>query len=203
MASAASNVVAREQGKQGGDRNLDTKILCLGVLVDGDASGYEIRKAFEEGALGHIQDAGFGSIYPALNKLNTDGLVTVRSFAQDGRPAKKVYSITDKGRLAFLDALMGPPAPDRLRSDFLFLMMHAPLLPPRQVEAMLDRRQGEYARKIEKMEECDGTGQRSVGHRFVHGFGLAIYRAAHDYIDAHCHEVVSESLGIGLADAAE
>ncbi|MCZ6511637.1 MAG: PadR family transcriptional regulator, partial [Alphaproteobacteria bacterium] len=48
---------------------MDTKTLCLGVLTHGDASGYEIKKALEDGPFGHIQEIGFGSIYPALAKL--------------------------------------------------------------------------------------------------------------------------------------
>ena len=182
---------------------LETKILCLGVLLHGDATGYQIRKAFADGALGHIQDAGFGSIYPALGRLKTDGLVTATSVTQARRPAKKIYSITAKGRLAFLDALMGPAEPDRLRSDFLYLMMHAQLLPARGVEALFDTRQGEYARKIAGMESCGDGAHQTAGQRFVHGFGLAIYRAAHAYIEDHRHEVLHESLGVVTADAAE
>ncbi len=48
---------------------MDTKALCLAVLVRGDATGYEIRKAFEREVLGHIQDASFSAIYPALKRL--------------------------------------------------------------------------------------------------------------------------------------
>jgi len=48
---------------------MDVKTLCLGVLSLGDASGYEIRKMFEEGPFAHFHHASFGSIYPALSPL--------------------------------------------------------------------------------------------------------------------------------------
>jgi DNA-binding PadR family transcriptional regulator len=169
--------------------------LCLGVLVHGDSSGYEIKKAFEEGALGHIQDASFSAIYPALARLHDEGLVTAKAIEQDGRPAKKVYSITPKGRMAFIDALIVPAEPDRLRSDFLFQMMFAQLLPARQVEAVIDARLADYAAKLAHMEDgCGHALMLTAGQRFVHGFGLAIYRAAQSYIEEHKHELLRESL---------
>ena len=52
---------------------MDAKTLCLGALSRGDASGYEIKKAFEEGPLSHIHEASFGAIYPALTRLDEQG----------------------------------------------------------------------------------------------------------------------------------
>ena len=107
---------------------MDTKSLCLAVLSYGDRSGYEIKKTFEDGPFSHIQEIGFSSIYPALARLLEDGLVSVTAHAQEGRPDKKVYSLTPKGRMALLDALDAPAEPDRIRSDFTFRMLFAHLL---------------------------------------------------------------------------
>src|SRR3546814_15083233 len=108
---------------------MDAKTLCLGVLSRGAASGYEIKKAFEEGPFSHFHQASFGSIYPALNALSADGLVAVRAQAQQKRPAKKISSLTPKGRNALLAALMATPGPDAVRSDLLFLLSFAQHLP--------------------------------------------------------------------------
>ena len=48
---------------------MDARTLCLGALELGDASGYEIKKLYEEGDLSHFYAVGFGSIYPALTRL--------------------------------------------------------------------------------------------------------------------------------------
>src|SRR3546814_15590312 len=109
---------------------MDAKTLCLGVLSRGAASGYEIKKAFEEGPFSHFHQASFGSIYPALNALSADGLVAVRAQAQQKRPAKKIYSLTPKGRNALLAALMAPPGPDAVRSDLPFTLPFPHPLPP-------------------------------------------------------------------------
>ncbi len=172
---------------------MDTKTLCLAVLVRGDATGYEIRKTFERGVLGHIQVASFSAIYPALKHLKQRGLVTLTGVAQVGRPAKKIYSITPSGRMALVDALMSPLEPDRLRSDFLFHMLFVQLLPAQRLEALIEARLRQLRQIIADMEAyADGT--HTAGDRFVHGFGLAIYRAAERHIEQHKLELLRESL---------
>jgi PadR family transcriptional regulator AphA len=44
---------------------MNVRTLCLGILAQHDASGYEIKKAVEEGLFAHFIDASYGSIYPA------------------------------------------------------------------------------------------------------------------------------------------
>ncbi|MFQ5775239.1 MAG: PadR family transcriptional regulator [Kiloniellaceae bacterium] len=170
---------------------MDTKTLCLGALNRGAASGYEIKKAFEEGPLRHIHEASFGSIYPALTALSEEGLVVCTEMAQDKRPDKKVYSITDKGRAALFEALMAPPARDKVRSDFLFIMFFAQLLPPARLAELIDQRIAWYRECLGRMESCDPSG-RPPGEIFVHGLGLAVYRAAAEYLAAHRDRLLDE-----------
>lgn len=160
---------------------MDSKTLCLAVLHRGDASGYEIKKALEEPPLAHFQDTGFGSIYPALTKLTDEGLARGTEFPQKKRPDKKVYCITEAGRAHLIEALSKPPGPDRFRSDFLFVLFLGHLLPGDRLQSMIDERIGYYEAQIERMEGCDLT-QLPASQQLVHGFGLALYRAASDYL---------------------
>ena len=47
---------------------MDLGTLCLGILSQGDTTGYALEKQLEQG-YGHNYAAGFGSIYPALARL--------------------------------------------------------------------------------------------------------------------------------------
>src|SRR3546814_20096495 len=105
---------------------MDAKTLCLGVLSRGAASGYEIKKAFEEGPFSHFHQASFGSIYPALNALSADGLVAVRAQAQQKRPATKIYSPTPTESTALLAALRPTTGPTTIPSDTPFILYLAP-----------------------------------------------------------------------------
>lgn len=161
---------------------MDAKTLCLGVLILGDASGYEIKKHFEEGPFAHFHAAGFGSIYPALNALRASGLVTCTEMEQEGRPDKKVYSITAAGRAAFRRALHKPPAADSFRSETVFMMFFAELLDPGHLEEIYNAYLAHYRACIERMSRQDKSGY-GAGRKFVHGFGLAIYGAVAAYLE--------------------
>jgi DNA-binding PadR family transcriptional regulator len=160
---------------------MDAKTLCLAVLARSDASGYEIKKALEEAPFSHFQETGFGSIYPALTRLTAEGLAGCTEMAQDKRPDKKVYAITERGRAALVGALMEPPAPDRFRSDFLFILFHGSMLPASHLARVIDERIAFYEDKIERMRGCQ-VAQAPGTQRFVHGYGLMLYRAAADYL---------------------
>ena len=68
---------------------MDVRTICLAILTRGDATGYEIKKLFEDGGYRHFVEASFGSIYPALNRLTEEGLVSVRAEAQEKRPGSQ------------------------------------------------------------------------------------------------------------------
>ncbi len=102
---------------------MNVKTLCLAVLNCGESTGYEIRKLVTDGHFSHFVDASFGSIYPALSRMEADGLVASREEVQSGRPTRKVYEITDSGREEFILSLHKPAQPDIFKSEFLFLSM--------------------------------------------------------------------------------
>jgi len=181
---------------------MDVKTLCLGVLSRGEASGYEIKKAFEEGPFSHFHQASFGAIYPALNALSAEGLVVVRAQAQDKRPDKKIYSIAPKGRNALVAALMARPAPDAVRSDFLFILSFAQHLPPARVDQLISARIAWYRESLARMEGCPCGEHAAPGARFVRGMGVAVYRAAADYLESHREELLAE-IGDGSLQVAE
>ncbi len=163
---------------------MDMKTLCLGALSRGDASGYEIKKAFEEGPLSHIHEASFGAIYPALTDLERHGLVTGREMAQEKRPDKKVYALTGDGLRTLHLALQEPPARDKTRSDFLFILFLGHLMEAPRLAELIDGRIAWYQDCLTRMEACD-LSAGPPGEAFVHGMGLAIYAAARDYLIAH------------------
>jgi PadR family transcriptional regulator, regulatory protein AphA len=159
---------------------MDVRTICLGILSRGDATGYEIKKLFEDGRYHYFVEASFGSIYPALSKLTEDGLVSVREEAQTKRPDRKVYSITPAGRRVFRDALLGEMPEDRYRSSFLFAMMFADILPGERIEHLLDEYIARAEAKLALLEQdCGCTGK---GEAFVCDFGRTMHAAMLQYL---------------------
>lgn len=171
---------------------MDIRTLCLGMLTMGDASGYEIKKIFE-GPLRHFFDASYGSIYPALGRMTEEGLVACTEHVQDKRPDKKVYRITPRGRMKFMDELGRAPGRDRFRSEFVATLLFADLLPAGHVSRLIDERISQYRGHIAELKQCAPTAQ-TAGGKFVNGMGLAVYQAALDYLEEHRHLVESEAL---------
>ena len=163
---------------------MDVKTVCLGLLTTGDASGYDLKKCFES-SFSHFFAAGFGSIYPALASLADDGLVTCEDFPQEGKPDRKVYSITASGQAELMRALQNPSPGHKVRSEFLVMMCFAHLMSNEQIDAVIDHRLGEidrFMRLFDELEDCCAEDVRN-GAKFVAGFGRAIANACRNYID--------------------
>lgn len=76
--------------------------LCvLAHLRGGEAYGYELAKGLEAKGLGEIKG---GTLYPLLNRLERDGLVTTIWRASDQGPDRKYYRIVDAGSDALEEA---------------------------------------------------------------------------------------------------
>lgn len=86
-------------------------------LAERSASGYDLARRFDA-SIGHFWKASHQQIYKVLSRMEGDAWVTSEVVAQDGRPDKKVYVITDAGR-AELAAWTSEPTPiEHLRSAF-------------------------------------------------------------------------------------
>lgn len=72
--------------------------MILGILKYGPSSGYELNKAFQA-SVQHFWHTEQSQIYRALYKLQDKGLVSVEEVEQDGVPDKKVYALTENGRI--------------------------------------------------------------------------------------------------------
>jgi DNA-binding PadR family transcriptional regulator len=88
---------------------IDVKFPILGFLMDEEATGYDLKQRFQD-PVGFFYRVSDGSIYPALKKLARDGLVTLRTERR-GRRARKVYTITRRGRAHFMRLLREPAQP--------------------------------------------------------------------------------------------
>lgn len=179
---------------------LDIRTLCLGVLHRADSTGYEIKKMFEEGPFGHFLEASYGSIYPALTRLTEEGLLSFRDERQKGRPDKKVYTLTDKGRTRFKEALQAEPAEDKFRSEFLFFSLFAELLPPGHMDRLIDRQLAFIKEKARMIEERQ-THAKTDGARFAGGFGQALCQAAIAYLENNRTMLEQEESGRQLQNA--
>jgi len=157
-------------------------MAILGLLEERDLHGYEIRRRLRE-HLGLLANVSFGSIYPALTRLEKSGaVVVVEGSASESVPAapapptgslsgelavlrarrhsptrsrrgRKVYRITDAGRQLFAELLAGGSAPDDARSFGLRLAFARHLAPQGRL-SLLERRR---AQLVQRLGEAENT----------------------------------------------
>ena len=75
-------------------------LLLLSVLADGEAHGYAVIIRLRD-ASGGTFDLPEGTVYPALHRLERDGLVTSRWDSSTGR-RRREYALTTSGREALV-----------------------------------------------------------------------------------------------------
>lgn len=83
------------------DRELLRGVLPLCTLAvvaaEGPTYGYAITQSLASGGLGGVKG---GTLYPLLQRLEDDGLVTTSWREGDRGPSRKYYAVTDGGRAA-------------------------------------------------------------------------------------------------------
>jgi PadR family transcriptional regulator AphA len=93
--------------------------VILGILMEQERHGYEIHNLLSSG-LGRAWYAGISQVYALLKRLEAADKVCSLVEQQDNRPAKHVYTITQKGQEAFLQWAHAPLERIRdLRLEFL------------------------------------------------------------------------------------
>ncbi len=169
---------------------MNIQTLCLSILYDKDVTGYEIRKLSTQGLHAYFVEASYGSIYPALNKLEQGGYVTSRQEIHVGSPTKKIYSITNTGRSKFQNSLFDELGEDIFRSEFLLFARFASLLPAALVKQRLDERiEGLEQKRHGLKEMLEAPLQKS--DVWVLNYGSTVIGVEIEYIKTHMHQLIA------------
>jgi len=163
------------------------ELAILGLLVEEDLHGYELKRRLTD-ALGALSSVSYGSLYPALARLEKAGAVKVVSAAvpeadeppvtgslgaelalfrrraastgpaRSGR-TRKVYGITDRGRTIFSELLTGEVASIEDDREFTLRFAFARFVPPDARVRLLERRR---ALLVERLSRTRGRSGRDA-----------------------------------------
>lgn len=181
---------------------MNVRTLCLAILYFGETTGYDIKKLSMEGKYSHFVDASFGSIYPALSKLEKEGLVTCRQEAQDGKPPRKIYAITESGRTAFRTELMEPPGPNVFRSEFLLISMCAEIIGPEQTARAIDTHIGHLMAELDHLKKIRAETEGAAAH-WTCEYGIHCISAGLDYARNNRSALIDIAAQTSLQNAAQ
>ncbi|HKC26608.1 MAG TPA: PadR family transcriptional regulator [Jatrophihabitans sp.] len=85
-------------------------------LAERAGTGYELARRFDK-SIGQFWTATHQQIYRVLSRMERDGWIAATHVAQEGRPDKKVYDLTDDGRAQLREWIGTPADTEAARSD--------------------------------------------------------------------------------------
>ncbi|HEY7107018.1 MAG TPA: PadR family transcriptional regulator [Acidimicrobiia bacterium] len=155
-------------------------LAILGLLNDQPLHGYELRKRLGE-SLGSMWGISFGSLYPALRRLEREGAIETvergsvvvpmpatgsldgdlaaargRRGAKVSRRTRKAYRITDVGRVRLDELLVSDDGADDERTFALKLVFCGHLEPAARVQ-LLERRRAQLASHLARARRADSA----------------------------------------------
>jgi DNA-binding PadR family transcriptional regulator len=153
-------------------------LAILGLLNDQPLHGYELRKRLGE-SLGSTWGISFGSLYPALRRLEREGAIEIvdpgslvapipatgsldgdlaaaraRRGGKVSRRTRKAYRITDAGRTRLDELLVADDGADDERTFALKLVFCGHLAPDARVQ-LLERRRAQLASHLARARRAD------------------------------------------------
>ncbi|MDH7516297.1 MAG: PadR family transcriptional regulator [Bacteroidota bacterium] len=111
--------------------------VILGFLQYAPATGYDLKKTFDV-TVRHFWPADQSHIYRALAELVERDAVRVEEIPQSGRPNRKLYHITERGRQELISWLRQPAAVSRVRNTALVHVFFAGNLKDADVLTLLE-----------------------------------------------------------------
>jgi DNA-binding PadR family transcriptional regulator len=165
------------------------ELAILGLLKEEELHGYELKKQLVD-RLGPLSSVSFGSLYPALARLEAAGAVkAVEAHDQPAGPAipmtgslsgelaafrtrrgntrgsrgKKVYGITEKGEALFDELLVteAQSGPDDDRA-FALKLAFARYLPRAARIGMLERRRAQLVERLTRAKDSVRLGKERL-----------------------------------------
>jgi DNA-binding PadR family transcriptional regulator len=163
------------------------ELAILGLLKDQELHGYELKKRLAE-TLGSFSSVSFGSLYPALARLEAAGAVKAveastnsiapipttgsltgevaafraRRGATRGSRGKKVYGITPRGEELFAELLAADSKVGDDDRAFHLKLAFARYLPPDARLGMLERRRAQLVERLARARSSVRAGRERL-----------------------------------------
>jgi DNA-binding PadR family transcriptional regulator len=84
----------------------DIEAAILGLLCERSQYGYDLDRTIEERGMRNWTQIGFSSIYYVLKRLEGSGLITSILETVEGKPSRRIYTVTDLGRTAMKEKIV-------------------------------------------------------------------------------------------------
>lgn len=160
---------------------LTVEYALLGFVRDEPLHGYEIyRRLRETPELRLIWRVKQSRLYALLSRLEDEGLIQATLEPHEGRPSRKVYSLSPVGESAFRRWLTQPvELPREVRLEFMLKLYFAARQEPATATLLIERQQAVCGRWL-GMQESQEAAQPFM--RVVRGYRRSHIEAIRDWL---------------------
>jgi DNA-binding PadR family transcriptional regulator len=144
----------------------------LSALSVESLSGYDLSKRFSENS-GCYWRASQQQIYRELAKLEDQNMIRSETIPQEGRPDKKLYSITELGQEHLREWIAQPSEPTPIREELLVKVLAGHLVPHSIILKELTRRRQVHMeqlaiyQELEKERQCHKLDELAIEDQCV------------------------------------
>lgn len=132
--------------------NMQLRHAILGLLETAPQSGYDLGRAFSR-SVAHFWHADQSQIYRTLDRLEADGAIETETIPQQGRPDRRVHSLTERGRAELAEWLASPLEVLQPKEPFLARVFFAASLGVDGARALLDEREAAVRAELDQLRE--------------------------------------------------
>lgn len=126
----------------------------LALLFDCPCSGYDLAKQFDS-SVGFFWKASHQQIYRELSKIEAQQWVSYETIAQTGKPDKKLYSVTERGKQQLVDWLNAQCEPTPIKDELLVKIFVGYLAAPQTLQIQLQRHRQIHQQKLEAYQKLE------------------------------------------------
>ena len=123
----------------------------LAALLEGESSGYDLAKEFDA-SVANFWTATPQQLYRELEKMADQGLVEARVVAQERRPNKRLFALTDAGRAELRTYTTKQPKPTAVRDELLVQVQSIEAGDADAVRNAIEARQNTAETKLKRYE---------------------------------------------------
>lgn len=133
---------------------MDLEFVLLALLSHGPATGYDLKKRIATSESLHWS-GNSNQVYRPLIELHRAGLTALATERSASGPERKVYSLTEAGRAALREWLVGELEPASGRFTLIERLLGAPLLDDDELLNVLHRYAETLRLRLAALEELE------------------------------------------------
>ncbi|GGT80544.1 MULTISPECIES: PadR family transcriptional regulator [Streptomyces] len=170
------------------------RLPLLALLARGPAHGYELKQDLEQLLGAAYPPTNVGQIYVTLGRLEKSGLIEGEEIAQESRPNKKIYRLTDAGQEALRAWFEETADEPRVRDEFFMKLALAPRTGLADQIALINKQRREYLNTMRNLSKLAATEDRDnrIAHLLIEGAMLHL-QADLDWLE-RCQEELEDLL---------